>query len=168
MTYALTVERVFEASAEDVFDAFTDTDAQREWMSYPADPGSILETECDLRVGGEWVAAWGENRAELYRETNIFQVVDRPRRLVMATTTTSPDGQCLETTTEISFDEHDGKTRMTVVQSGFPTAEVRDYFRTTAWAGALDALDAYVRSSRTGRFANTSEKEFHRSEEGSR
>jgi uncharacterized protein YndB with AHSA1/START domain len=33
MTSALTVERVFEASAEEVFDAFTDVDAQREWMS---------------------------------------------------------------------------------------------------------------------------------------
>ena len=168
MTFALTVERVFEAPSGEVFDAFTDTDAQREWMRFPADPGSILETECDLRVGGEWVAAWGENRGELYRETNVFQVVDRPRRLVMATTTTSPDGSRLETTTEVSFDEHDGKTRMTVVQSGFPTAEVRDYFQTTAWAGALEALDTYVRSRITGRPVNTSDKESNRSEEGSK
>jgi Activator of Hsp90 ATPase homolog 1-like protein len=44
----------------------------------------------------------------------------------------------------VTFEEQDGKTRMTVVQSGFPTAELRDYFPTTAWAGALDALHAYL------------------------
>jgi uncharacterized protein YndB with AHSA1/START domain len=159
VTFALTVERVFEVSAEEVFDAFTDADAQREWMSYPADPGSILETQCDPRVGGEWVAAWGRSREELYRETNVFHVFDRPRRLVMATTTTSPDGGRLETTTEVSFEERDGKTRMTVVQSGFPTAEVRDYFQTTAWAGALEALDTYVRSRTGSRSVGTSDTE---------
>jgi uncharacterized protein YndB with AHSA1/START domain len=157
VSYALTVERVFEASADDVFDAFTDTEAQREWMSYPADPGSILETQCDLRVGGEWVAAWGDSPDQLYREMNVFEVVDRPRRLVMATTTTSPDGDRLDTTTEVTFEEHDGKTRVTVVQSGFPTAEIRDYFQTVAWVGALEALDTYVRVT-LGRKSNESKK----------
>jgi uncharacterized protein YndB with AHSA1/START domain len=168
MSYELTVERVFEASAEEVFDAFTDANAQREWMGYPADPSSILETECDPRVGGEWVAAWGDSRDELYRETNVFQVFDRPRRLVMATTTTSPDGGRLDTTTEVWFREQDGKTRMTVVQSGFPTAEIRDYFQTTAWAGALEALDTYVRSRTASRTVSTADHESNRSKEGSR
>lgn len=155
MSYALTVERVFETSPAEVFDAFTDAEAQREWMSFPADPGSIVETECDLREGGEWVAAWGDSPDQLYRETNVFEVVDRPRRLVMATTTTSPDGDRLDTTTVVTFDEHDGKTRVTVVQSGFPTAEIRDYFKTVAWVGVLEALDTYVRAT-LGRKSNDS------------
>ena len=33
---------------------------------------------------------------------------------------------------------------MTVVQSGFPTAELRDYFQTTAWPGALEALNVFI------------------------
>jgi uncharacterized protein YndB with AHSA1/START domain len=144
VTYQLTVERVFEAPAEQVFDAFTSADAQRVWMRDPDDQGAILETECDPRVGGRWVAAWGSSRDQLYRETNVFEVVDRPRRLVMATTSSTPDGFTLDTRTEVTFEEHDGRTRMTVVQSGFPTAELRDYFRTTAWPGALEALHAYL------------------------
>jgi uncharacterized protein YndB with AHSA1/START domain len=144
VSYRLTVERVFEASAEAVFEAFTSADAQREWMRDAGDPDAILETRCDPRVGGEWVAAWGPSREELYRETNVFQVVDRPRRLVMTTTSSTPDGFTLETTTEVTFEERDGRTRMTVVQSGFPTAELRDYFKTTAWAGALEALHAHL------------------------
>lgn len=147
MSHQLTVERVIEASAEEVFDAFTDTDAQRVWMRASGEPDAILETECDPRVGGRWVAAWGPSREELYRETNLFQVVDRPRRLVMATTSTTPDGFSLETTTEVTFQEQDGKTLMTVVQRGFPTPEVRDYFKATAWPSALEALDAFIRTT---------------------
>jgi uncharacterized protein YndB with AHSA1/START domain len=150
VSYQLTVERVIEASAEVVFDAFTDAGAQRVWMRDAGDPDAILETSCDLRVGGEWVAAWGPSRDELYRETNVFQVVDRPRRLVMATTSSTPDGFSLDTTTEVTFEEQEGKTRMTVTQRGFPTEELRDYFADTAWAGALDALERFVRGAAAG------------------
>jgi uncharacterized protein YndB with AHSA1/START domain len=145
VSYELTVERVIQAPAEVVFDAFTDADAQRAWLQDPDDPDAILETWCDLRVGGAWVVAWGPSRDELYRETNLFQVVDRPRRLVMVTTSTTPDGARLDTSTEVTFEEQDGKTRMTVVQRGFPTAEVRDYFASTAWANVLEAVDRFVR-----------------------
>jgi uncharacterized protein YndB with AHSA1/START domain len=153
VSYELTVERVIEAPAEVVFDAFTDADAQRAWMRDPDDPDAILETRCDLRVGGTWVVTWGPSRDELYRETNLFQVVDRPRRLVMTTTSTTPDGARLDTSTEVTFEEQAGKTRMTVVQRGFPTAEVRDYFASTAWANVLEALDRFVheRSSQDDR-----------------
>jgi uncharacterized protein YndB with AHSA1/START domain len=151
VSHELRVERVIEASAAVVFDAFTDADAQRVWMrDTDDDPDAILETRCDLRVGGTWVVAWGPSRDELYRETNVFQVVDRPRRLVMATTSTTPDGDRLDTTVEVTFEDHDGKTRMTVVQRGFPTAEIRDYFAATAWQGVLDALDRFVRGQAAG------------------
>jgi uncharacterized protein YndB with AHSA1/START domain len=144
VSYQLTVEREFDASAEEVFDAFTSTEAQRVWLRDAGDPDAVVETECDPRVGGRWVTAWGPSRDRLYRETNVFEVVDRPRRLVMATTSSTPDGFTLDTRTEVTFEEQDGRTRMTVVQSGFPTAELRDYFQATAWPGALEALHAYV------------------------
>jgi uncharacterized protein YndB with AHSA1/START domain len=59
VSYQLTVEHVFEAPAEEVFDAFTSADAQRVWLRDAGDPDAILETECDPRVGGRWVTAWG-------------------------------------------------------------------------------------------------------------
>jgi hypothetical protein len=63
----------------------------------------------------------------------------------MTTTSTTPDGDRLDTTTEVTFEEQDRKTRMTVVQRGFPTAELRDYFAGTAWANVLEALAGFVR-----------------------
>ena len=71
----------------------------------------------------------------------------------MTTTSTTPDGARLDTSTEVTFEEQAGKTRMTVVQRGFPTAEMRDYFASTAWANVLEALDRFVheRSSQDDR-----------------
>jgi len=138
----LKLERLFDAAPEVVFDAFTDPQAQKQL--YADAPDWVVEAACDLRVGGRWSIAFGPPGSTPARETNVFQVVDRPRRLVMTTTSSTPDGFTIDTRTEVTFEERDGRTRMTVVQSGFPTAELRDYFQTTAWAGALEALHAYV------------------------
>ena len=37
---------------------------------------------------------------------------------------------------------------MTVVQSGFPAPEIRDFFVDEVWAGALDRIEAYLKQSR--------------------
>jgi uncharacterized protein YndB with AHSA1/START domain len=144
MTHELTVDRVYEASAEDVFDAYTSPEAHQVWMRDPSDPGFVLETECDLRVGGRWTATWGPSRDELYHEVNVFEVIDRPRRVVTDTVTSSYDGSSVHTRIEVTFEEQDGKTRMTVHQTGFETTEIRDFFQTVAWPGAMEMLDSYL------------------------
>ena len=137
MTHQLTVDRVFEASAESVFDAYIDPEAQKVWMREGQEPGFVLETECDPRVGGTWTATWGPSRDELYSETNVFEVLDRPRRIVTDTVTSSYDGTSVHTRTEITFAEQADKTRMTVHQTGFESAEIRDFFQSEAWVGSV-------------------------------
>ncbi|MDG4820806.1 SRPBCC domain-containing protein [Asanoa sp. WMMD1127] len=147
MSHELKVERVIDATVEEVFGAFTDQEAMREWFRGPDDPPDmVVEVTCDPRVGGRWVAAWGDSPEQLYRETNVFRVVDPPHRLAMTTTTTTPDGQRLDTDVDIRLTPRDGKTLVTVVQSGFPEAEVRDYFQTYAWVGTLDRIEHHLRN----------------------
>jgi hypothetical protein len=43
----------------------------------------------------------------------------------------------------VTFEPEEGKTRLTIVQSGFPTAEMRDEY-TSGWASILDALERIV------------------------
>ena len=50
----------------------------------------------------------------------------RPHRILMTTTELRPDGSSFETTTEFTFEPHAGGTRMTMVQTGFPTRALRD------------------------------------------
>jgi uncharacterized protein YndB with AHSA1/START domain len=142
MSYELRVERLIDATPEEVFDAYTSPEAQQVWYTI-LDEGMIVENEVDLRVGGKWVSAWGFTPEEMFRETNVFEVVDRPHRLVSRSTGSSPDGSSLDTRVEITFQEEGGKTLMTVVQSGFPSEEIRDFFAETAWIGAFDRLNAY-------------------------
>ena len=37
-----------------------------------------------------------------------------------------------------------GGTLLTVVQSGFPSVEVRDFFGSVAWVGAFDRIEALL------------------------
>jgi hypothetical protein len=51
---------------------------------------------------------------------------------------------------EVTFVEQDGRTRLTIVQSGFPTAETRDEFA-DGWASILDGLGRAVAARVTDR-----------------
>jgi uncharacterized protein YndB with AHSA1/START domain len=137
LTVDLRLERTYAAAPEAVFDAFTDPEAQQEL--YAAAPDWIVQAECDLRVGGRWTIAFGPPGSRPARETNVFQVVDRPRRLVYASTMAMPDGSSIDTGMEVTFEEEDGGTRLTILQSGFPTPERRDEFA-GGWSSILDRL----------------------------
>jgi hypothetical protein len=54
----------------------------------------------------------------------VFEIIDRPRRIVLATTVSRPDRPSFDFAVEFTFEEQDGRTLMTVIQSGFPTAEL--------------------------------------------
>jgi uncharacterized protein YndB with AHSA1/START domain len=141
VSHDLRLERTYDAAPEVVFDAFTDPQAQQEL--YADAPDWIVQAECDLRVGGRWTITFGPPGSTPARETNVFQVVDRPRRLAYASTMAMPDGSSIDTGMEVTFEEEDGRTRLTIVQSGFPTPERRDEFA-GGWASVLDGLGRVV------------------------
>lgn len=147
MSHDLRVERVYDAPPDVVFDAFTDPAAQHEL--YADAPDWIVESACDLRVGGRWTIAFGPPGRTPARETNVFQVVDRPRRLVYASAMMLPDGSRLDTDVEVTFEGESGRTRVTVVQRGFPAPERRDEF-TGGWASILGDLARVVSARAAG------------------
>jgi uncharacterized protein YndB with AHSA1/START domain len=116
--------REVDAPPETVFDTFTRADGQD--ASYGQDdPAWIVESECDLRVGGVWSIRFGESRDQLYRHDHVFRLIDRPSRIVVDTTETRFNGMTLEFETEWGFEARGGKTLMTMIQRGLPTAELR-------------------------------------------
>jgi uncharacterized protein YndB with AHSA1/START domain len=120
--------REIDAAPEKVFDAFTQPGGQEAFYRED-DPGWIVESECDFRVGGAWMVTFGPSRSELYRHEHLFRVIERPRRLLAETTERRGDGSTLEFETEFIFEERDGKTLMTMIQRGLPTAELREEHR---------------------------------------
>jgi Activator of Hsp90 ATPase homolog 1-like protein len=63
-----------------------------------------------LRVGGVWSITFGPARNRLCRHRHVFEVIDRPRRLVLATTESRPDGSNFDCTIEFTFEPHDART----------------------------------------------------------
>jgi dihydrofolate reductase/uncharacterized protein YndB with AHSA1/START domain len=121
----LRFERQIAAAPERVFDAFTEPAGQREFYGKD-DDGWVVDSHCDLRVGGVWSIAFGPSPAELYHHRHVFEAIDRPRRIRMTTTETRLDGSSFDTTLEFVFEARNGGTLMTMVQSGFPSEELRD------------------------------------------
>ena len=144
MTLDLRMTRQLPATPEEVFDAYTDAEKQKIWFSILDEEPGIVEIEVDLRVGGKQTAIWGPNPDMLFRETQTFVEIDRPHKLVTESTGSSPDGMTMTTRIEITFEGNDGGTLMTVVQSGFPAPEIRDFFVGEVWAGALARVEAYL------------------------
>jgi uncharacterized protein YndB with AHSA1/START domain len=134
--HVVRIERSFAASAEDVFDAWTNPEVMRRWFHPGADWGTP-EAQVDLRIGGKVrvvmrrpdgteAEAWGE-----------YTLIDRPRRLAMKWTFN--DDPSNEQLMELSFSESEGSTRVLLVNSGISAAERRDA-QNWGWNGCLDGL----------------------------
>jgi uncharacterized protein YndB with AHSA1/START domain len=121
----LRYERLVQASPARVFDLFTSRAGQREFYGNDV-PGWVVDSRCELRVGGAWEIDFGPSPGELYRHRHVFEAIERPRRLLLATTETRPDGSRFAFSTEFTFAPRDGATLMTMLQWGFPSDELRD------------------------------------------
>ena len=75
-------------------------------------------------MSGPW--DFGPSSRELYRHRHVFEVIERPHRLLLASTETRLDGSSFHTKLEFTFEAKGEKTLMTMTQRGFPTAELRD------------------------------------------
>ena len=125
MSLDLKFERLIPAPPERVFDAFTDPAGQREFYGKDT-AGWIVDSHCDLRVGGVWSVSFGPSPDRLYHHRHLFEAIERPRRIVIASTETRLDGSSFDTTLEFTFEPRGRSTLMTMVQRGFPTEELRD------------------------------------------
>jgi uncharacterized protein YndB with AHSA1/START domain len=144
MSYDGRFERVIDAPLQTVFDAFTDPEGQLAFYGKD-DPGWVVRSDCDLRVGGIWTVEFGPSEGHLYRHRHVFLRIDRPRRVDLRTTETRPDGTSFDIELEFTFEEQDGKTVMVMVQRGFPTRELRDEHQ-VGLPNAIARLERAVRA----------------------
>jgi uncharacterized protein YndB with AHSA1/START domain len=121
----LRFERLIEAPLERVFDVFTSPEGQREFYGQDA-PGWVVDSICDLRIGGVWTVAFGPSPDELYHHRHVFETIERPHRIRLSTTETRLDGSSFVTSLEFTFEPRGEATLMTLTQAGFPTRALRD------------------------------------------
>jgi uncharacterized protein YndB with AHSA1/START domain len=131
------IERTFEASAEEVFDAWTSPDVLRRWFHCAAD-WATPEAEVDLRVGGTVRVTMRKPDGDEAEARGEYLTIDRPRRLVMAWT--FADEPANRQLVELTFTESAGSTTVLLVNSGISTAARRDG-QDWGWRGCLDQLE---------------------------
>ena len=146
MTDELRLERLIDAPPDVVFEAFTTHDGQVSFYGTD-DAGWIVESHCDLRVGGLWTVTFGPSSDQLFQHRSVFEVIDRPRRIVLATTELRPDRPSFDFSVEFTFEERNGRTLMTAIQSGFPTPELREEHGRGV-PNAFARLERVIRASR--------------------
>jgi uncharacterized protein YndB with AHSA1/START domain len=157
------VTRVFDAPRNLVFKAWTDIECLKHWWG----PKGFTMLSCtgDLRPGG--VFHYGMRSPEGVETWVkwVFREINEPERLVFIASFSDAEGGTtrnpsapdwpLERLATVTFDEIDGKTRLTM--KGVPvdaTEAERKAFEAGSesfqkgWAGTLDALDEYLAGAR--------------------
>ena len=135
--YVVSIERTFDASAEDVFDAWTSPEVMRRWLHCGPD-WETPAAEVDLRIGGKVRVVMRRPDGTEAGMGGEYTLIDRPHRLVM--TWTFDDDPSNEQLIELSFTEAEGSTTVRMINSRIPTDERRDG-QDEGWSGCVDELE---------------------------
>ena len=141
MTQPLRIERSFQASAEDVFDAWTSPEVMRRWFHCGPDWETPL-AEVDLRVGGEVRIVMRRPDGREAGAQGEYTLIDRPHRLVM--TWTFDDVPANQQLIELTFEESEGTTTVVLTNRDISTEERRQS-QDEGWRLCLDELDRLLR-----------------------
>jgi len=147
---ALRLEREFEATPEEVFDAWTSPEVlARWWMARPGwdCPGC----EVDLRVGGRYVLAMRDSASgNVHAVAGEYREVDRPRRLVYTWCWQGESGMHpgLVTLVTVEFVALGERTRVVLEHVGLGSEDSRTR-HAEGWNGAFDSLRDRIFGERT-------------------
>ena len=135
----LVIERLIDAPVALVFKVWTTPEHLVRWLG-PKDftPHSI---RMDFRPGGAWSAVIRSPGGDEYPMGGIYREIEENRRIAFSFRWTEEDGP--DTLVTATFEDRDGKTRLTFTQTPFETIESRDS-HTEGWGECLDRLTAYI------------------------
>ncbi len=146
MAYEMSMERLFDAAPEVVFDAYVDPAVQQEMWENMMPGTRVLESEIDPREGGSWTVDYAPVDGKSDRLTSVFSEVDRPRRLVFRQSYFAAAwGQTKETETTLTFEDQDGKTLLKILMTGFDSGQEQEG-AAAGWTGLIDGLQKIVGS----------------------
>lgn len=131
------IERTYRASADAVFDAWTNPEVIKRWW-HPGLDWSTADAEVDLRVGGHILVVMRDTAGNEYTGRGRYTVVDRPSRL--AWTWHGEEGEAgTGSQLDLHFVERDEHTTVTLVHSGLPDGRPAAEFN-EGWNLILDNL----------------------------
>jgi uncharacterized protein YndB with AHSA1/START domain len=140
--YTLALERIFDAPRELVFKAWIDPKHLVRWLGPQGFTGTIIEM--DARPGGAYRFRMRSAAGIEYWQQGVYREIVEPERFVRTCVWADADGNPTgpETLMTVTFEQHDGGTKLTF-QQVFESAAARDAHR-SGTASALDRLAQYL------------------------
>lgn len=139
--HVVRIERTFDATAEEVFDAWISEEVLRRW--WHADPEwETPSAEVDPQVGGKLRIVMRDPQAGAdYGGGGEYTLIERPHRL--AFTWIWDDDPSNPQLIELTFSESEGATTVLMINSGITTEKGRDEHE-EGWTLCLDNLDGVL------------------------
>ena len=158
MERELVLERVFDASRDLVFRAWTEPKHIAQWWG-PKNFTNTVET-MDVRPGGAWRIVMHSPDGNSYPSQGEYREIVRPERLVFTNTAVDQDGKVIiDGFTTVTFADQNGKTKLTLQTRAVAMVDYAANFlkgMEMGWTQSLDRLAAEVRNAA----ATASEREI--------
>jgi uncharacterized protein YndB with AHSA1/START domain len=146
----LVITRVFDAPRELVWKAWTDPQHLQRWWGPKGYSAPVAEV--DLRVGGKYLLAMRSPEGQDFYSTGTYQKIDPPNELVYTDSFADAQGNVVtadyygmaadfprELVVRITFEEDEGKTRMTLRHAGMPMGDMAEQTG-AGWNESFDKL----------------------------
>lgn len=148
----LVIERIFDAPRELVWRAWTEPDLMMRWWG----PKGFTSPVCtiDLRVGGVYHNCMRSPDGKDYWTTGVYREIVTYERIVCTDNFSDEEGNVvpasyygmggdwpLEMLITVTFEEQDGKTKLTLRHAGIPSGTDSDSAQ-QGWNQSLDKLAA--------------------------
>jgi uncharacterized protein YndB with AHSA1/START domain len=142
--HVLVIQRIFDAPRELVFKAWTEPEHLAQWLGMQGFTATIVKM--DARVGGAYRFHMRSPEGADYWQQGVYRELVEPERFVRTCVWADADGNPTgpETLMTVTFEEHEGKTKLTFRQT-FDSVTARDAHR-FGTASALARLAEYLES----------------------
>ena len=150
-TTELVITRVFDAPRERVWEAWTDPEQMKKWWG-PKD-FTAPTVEMDLQEGGKYLNCMRSPDGQEFWSTGVYREIVPMEKLVVTDSFADEQGNVvpgahygmpdipLETEITVTFEDQDGKTKMTLRHAGLPVGEHGSQAE-QGWNQSLDKLAA--------------------------
>lgn len=158
MAKGVTITRIFDASPELVWKAWTDSEMAKQWFSPTGFTSPI--NEIDLRVGGKHLVCMrsDDGKVEVW-STGAYKEIEPMKKLVVTDSFADKEGNVVdpshygfsddfpkELLVTVTFEEVGGKTKVTLNHVGNDTMSDKDLAdMNQGWSQTLDKLATVVK-----------------------